>query len=286
MPPLGGTLNLWRLCPTQRRETGQALDLKELYGSSTQRHPWETARARHLLHLLQHRGVCRRARRVLDVGAGDGFFAHALLGRLAAPETVVCFDTLYSNRHLKELADKSSDARLRFVREEPPECFDVILFLDVIEHVRDDRGFVSGIVGRRLASGGAVLVTVPAWEALYTRHDVALGHFRRYRPAQLRGVLTASGLEVLADGNLFHSLLLVRALQKLGELAVGKRSRPEGPDFRQPAGAPGVGVWKQGDLITRLVDRALDADSVVGRALASGVGWLPGLTIWALCRKR
>ena len=48
--------------------------------------------------------------------------------------------------------------------------------LDVIEHVEDDRGFVDATVGDLLSEGGIVLVSVPAYDALFSSHDRALRH--------------------------------------------------------------------------------------------------------------
>jgi SAM-dependent methyltransferase len=262
------------------------VDLKELYGGASRRHPWETARVRHFLRLLERNGALATSRRVLDVGAGDGFFARALVERLGAGAGVVCFDAHYADEHLRQLAANGDGRRVTFARTEPEDEFDLVLLLDVVEHVPDDHAFLSGIVRRRLGAGGMALVSVPAWETLYTRHDVALGHFRRYRPEQLQGLVEAAGLEVIDVGNLFHSLLPVRALQKLGELVSGHRSRPEGPGFGQTHEDLGVGAWRVGALVTGAIDRCLDLDNVLGGRLGFGSWRLPGLSTWALARKR
>ncbi len=56
--------------------------------------------------------------------------------------------------------------------------------LDVIEHVEDDVGFVRDVVDGSLAPGGWVLVSVPAYQSLFSSHDRALKHFRRYAPGR------------------------------------------------------------------------------------------------------
>jgi SAM-dependent methyltransferase len=253
------------------------MDLKERHAARGRRHPWETARARHFLGVL--RGS--NARRVLDVGAGDGFFAQALAERSGA--SVVCFDTNYTDGHLAELA--ASEPRLRFVRAEPDESFDLILLLDVVEHVADPHALVRSLVARRLAPGGQVLVSVPAWGNLYTRHDVALGHYRRYTPRGLRALLEDAGLALVAAGDLFHSLLAVRAAEKLGELARGLRSRPHQAGFGEADEKIGVSDWRAPAPVTAAIEACLAVDARIGGALQRG-GWrLPGLSTWALCRR-
>jgi SAM-dependent methyltransferase len=255
------------------------MDLKELQGSGGRRHPWETARANHFLRVL---GGAAAAQRVLDVGAGDAFFARSLAQRFSGA-SVVCLDTNYTDQHLRSL--DGAEGRVRYVRAEPEGTFDLILLLDVVEHVPDPRAFLSGLVQRRLAAGGHVLVSVPAWDALYTRHDVALGHYRRYTPAELRALLDLANLDVLASGNIFHSLLLVRALEKLGELVTGRRSRPQQEGFGVADEKTGLAVWRGGRLVTGAISACLEADNRLG-ALGAGRWRLPGLSTWALCRKR
>ena len=57
--------------------------------------------------------------------------------------------------------------------------FDTILYVDVLEHIEDDRGELAGAAAR-LRTGGHVVVLAPAHQALYSPFDKAIGHFRRY----------------------------------------------------------------------------------------------------------
>jgi SAM-dependent methyltransferase len=73
---------------------------------------------------------------------------------------------------------------------------DMVTALDVIEHVEDDRRAVLEMV-RILKPGGVLIITVPAFQALWSDWDVALHHYRRYHRPQLRQLLASAGLEVL-----------------------------------------------------------------------------------------
>ena len=77
----------------------------------------------------------------------------------------------------------------------PDGWADAVLLLDVIEHLDDD---VAGLRAAREGArpGGLVMVTVPAYAWLWSGHDVALGHRRRYTARGLRAVLEAAGLRV------------------------------------------------------------------------------------------
>jgi SAM-dependent methyltransferase len=72
---------------------------------------------------------------------------------------------------------------------------DVVLLLDVIEHVDDDVGALRG-ARRALRPGGLVVITVPAYAWLWSGHDVVLGHRRRYVAADLRRRVEVAGYHV------------------------------------------------------------------------------------------
>jgi ubiquinone/menaquinone biosynthesis C-methylase UbiE len=73
--------------------------------------------------------------------------------------------------------------------------YDVVLALDALEHFPDDAAAIREI--RRVAKPGAlVLVTVPAFMFLWSPHDVAYHHFRRYRRGELGAKLREGGLRL------------------------------------------------------------------------------------------
>jgi SAM-dependent methyltransferase len=241
------------------------MDLSER-GASASRHPWEIERFRAYRRILAEHGALD-ARRVLDVGAGDGWFAENLLDDLPADVEVVCWDINYRRPELLQ-----HDARIVRTAEPPSPGFDLLLLLDVLEHVDDPGGFLANDVTRLARPGTKVLVAVPAHQALYSGHDRALGHHRRYSPDQLLAELTP-WIRVIDRGSLFTSLLAPRALAVAAERA----RRPPGPSVSKQHG---VGRWRGGPRVTRAVRSALAADVAVGRRLrASGVR-VPGLSTW------
>lgn len=75
--------------------------------------------------------------------------------------------------------------------------FDTVFALNVLEHIADDVKALEN--ARRLTRpGGAVVMLVPAYEALHNRLDSQLGHFRRYRRATLEAAFQRAGLEVMS----------------------------------------------------------------------------------------
>ncbi|MFQ5415550.1 MAG: class I SAM-dependent methyltransferase [Myxococcota bacterium] len=72
--------------------------------------------------------------------------------------------------------------------------FDAVLLMDVIEHLDDDAAFLR-TASELCAPGGRVVVAVPAYQALWSQHDVTFEHRRRYSAKQLVAVVRQSGLE-------------------------------------------------------------------------------------------
>ncbi len=242
------------------------------------RHPWEIARWRFFYAVLQRHGLLTHTRAVLDGGAGDAWFATQLLQHLPADAAVHCWDSEYTPELMASMA-KELPERIALSPQQPQEQFDLLTLLDVLEHVPDDRAFLGQLVAQRLAPGGFALISVPAWQSLYTEHDHFLHHCRRYSPDQGVAVLQSAGLDVLEQGGLFHSLVLPRALQKLKELALPPRG----------AHSPGI-HWRGGKLLTQGVVALLSADNALSHWVArSGFGQnaatLPGLSWYALARK-
>lgn len=92
------------------------------------------------------------------------------------------------------------------------EFFDMVLAFDVLEHVENDAAAVKEII-RVLKPGGAFVFTVPAFNFLYSSHDRALSHFRRYNKATLRALLR--DLTCVELSYWVFSLFLPVALQRL-----------------------------------------------------------------------
>jgi SAM-dependent methyltransferase len=101
--------------------------------------------------------------------------------------------------------------------------------LDVLEHVPDDLGSLRAI-HRRLKPGGALLLTVPANPWMWSAHDAAHHHFRRYTKNQLKELFLRSGLEVQLL-SYFNTLLypLIAAAR-----IAGKIIRKESADDKLP----------------------------------------------------
>jgi SAM-dependent methyltransferase len=164
-------------------------------------HFWSRARARIIADEIDRLGLPKPAR-ILDVGCGDGLYfplleRHGEVTGIETDRSLVAADNPRLDRIRPEALGDACWDRKRF---------DLITALDVIEHIDDDRAALARIA-ELLAPKGRVLLTVPAFTALWDRHDEINHHFRRYTKFSLRAALP-DNLQLLSQRYLFPSLFL------------------------------------------------------------------------------
>lgn len=244
------------------------MDLREVPTSDFTRHPWERARFDFFHRILREHADLASARRVLDVGAGDGWFAQRLLPHLSPDATITCVDPAYAH-----IEPPAAPPRISFRVSRPDERFDLLLLLDVLEHIDEDASFLPLVVQQNASPNARVLLSTPAWSLLTSAHDEPLGHYRRYSPRQLVELARRSGLRPIHRGELFTSLLLARAAAVAREKVLGPPSSN---------GAPAL-HWPYGETSARIVHAALSLDASFCRAAARARLRVPGLSTWVLC---
>ncbi|HTM03411.1 MAG TPA: methyltransferase domain-containing protein [Vicinamibacterales bacterium] len=247
------------------------MDLSELRPGVSRRHPWEIARVRAVAAILRRQSS--RFDSILDVGCGDGFVGEHLQSAFGARELVGIDIHLPTTRcGTSHPIPGRTIERYQSIEAMGDRRFDLVLALDVIEHVADDRALLRSVASSHLQPGGAVLVTVPAFQSLFSDHDRALQHYRRYRVPQLRAAMHGTGMTVAADGYMFASLLLPRLLEKVLEAAGRHRTDH------------GAGSWTRSGSLTAALAGALTLDARVLLAARRFGLRIPGLTAWAFCR--
>ncbi len=121
--------------------------------------------------------------RVLEVGAGLGATARVLCK--SQKKWVALEPDPALAQRMREEIDAGRLPAICEVRVgkledlDASDVFDTILYIDVLEHIQDDRGELEHAAAR-LDRGGCVVVIAPAHQYLYTAFDKAIGHFRRY----------------------------------------------------------------------------------------------------------
>jgi SAM-dependent methyltransferase len=131
--------------------------------------------------------------RILEVGCGGGYLSSLLL---QAGADVVAADLLTSAAQFA--LEKGVNKGLTFDAGRPwpfaQHSFEIIIMLDVLEHVENDVGCLQE-VRRVLRKGGRAVLSVPAHQFLFSSWDQVLGHHRRYSKPRLRHIFQDAGLE-------------------------------------------------------------------------------------------
>jgi SAM-dependent methyltransferase len=155
----------------------------------------------------------------------------------------------------------------------PDESFDVLTASDVLEHLADERAAL--LEWRRvLRPNGLLIVFVPAFMFLWTEHDLANKHHRRYQRSQLLSALVDAGFRVerssFWNALLFPPVAAVRGLKRALRRSPPPETIESGDMFLPPA-------FVNRALLTllRFEDRLFDL----------GVNWPLGVSVMALARK-
>jgi SAM-dependent methyltransferase len=185
---------------------------------------WYVARRQLAVELLRDEIKRRSGARILDVGCGTGANLGAFdrLGQATGIDASIEALNFCRSRGMNTVA-QSVIEELPFV----PRTFDVVTALDVLEHTDDDLRALREI-HRVCRTGGLLLATVPAYGFLWSEHDEALKHRRRYMAHELRNKLTITGFEVVRTSyfisTIFFPILALRLWQGLRKSSTHPRT--------------------------------------------------------------
>ena len=237
------------------------MDVKEeaILGEAITEHWYYTSKGRALQRFLK--GIDPRS--VLDVGAGSGIFSKVLLE--GGAQEAVCVDPEYQANH----AGHHHGKPIRFCRAIESSSADLVLMMDVCEHVDDDVGLIShyaSLVGH----GTYFLITVPAFQFLFSGHDQFLEHKRRYTITSLERSIVSAGLQICSSSYYFATVFPLAAAQRLFEKLLIQRGVLEAKSSLRIHSAP--------------------VNFMLGTACMAELPWfrfnrLLGLTVFCLARK-
>lgn len=172
------------------------------------KHWWFAARREIIAALIGRELTRKPGARILEAGCGSG-------GNLDMLRRFGAVDAFEYDGTAREAAKVKSglDIRPGALPQDVPfetERYDLIGLFDVLEHIDSDAESLAALAGR-LGPDGKIIVTVPAFPFLWSRHDVSHHHFRRYTRRSLAEAAEKAGLRVRWS-SYFNTLLFPLAI--------------------------------------------------------------------------
>jgi hypothetical protein len=237
------------------------MDLREVEsGVDPSAHWYYTSKA------LLLRSFGNRSIRVLvDVGSGSGYFARAA-ARICSPREVIQVDPNYPAE-----SESIEEGTLHRKVKEKPKSFsqvDAVLLMDVLEHVEEPENLLMQYV-KDCESGCEYLITVPAYQFMWSNHDMYLGHYKRYRRHEVEALVSSCGLTVLSSGYFFSIIFPLAIFQRKILSKIFRRS------------GEGSALRKSSPIVNRILELICSSEYM----LSKGFGPLPGLSVVVRARK-
>ena len=212
------------------------MDLIECKRQGINRHPWELSRVECVINEVKkyHKG-----NKILDIGCGDSYLDYKLIEEIPEIDKIYGIDIYVQN----EINDGKYSVVNSYSKLKKNK-FDTILMFDVLEHVEDDFEFIEKTVYPLLKDDGRIILTVPAYQSLFSKHDMELKHFRRYNVKMMIDRCKKTKLNIINYHYFYATLLPLRFITKL----LNKDNK--------------VNEWKydENNLVTKIVRFILNID--------------------------
>mgnify|MGYP000686227393 CR=1 FL=1 len=168
-------------------------------------HWWIKTRIHYLIKTIF--SVEKNINKVIEVGAGTAPNLKILMRKFSF-KRLVAFDINYPKDEVKGEIDFHSDL------DSIEDKFDLVLLMDVLEHVDDDLHYLNLWKANLCKKGSYIFCTVPAFNSLWSSHDTKLAHYRRYTLKEVRKLFSDSGIEIKESGYIFNFLFPIMYLMR------------------------------------------------------------------------
>lgn len=172
-----------------------------------------------------------------DIGGGNGVTAQVLQNHGYDVTLVEPYQQGIENASARGIK-KVIQSTLEDFADTSPQIDGVGIF-DVMEHIEDDAAFLHYIHGT-LKPGGKLILTVPAFQALWSDNDLQLGHYRRYRLEDLEKLLVRQGFKVTYQTYFFSLVWLPMWILRVipNKFGITKKNTPQKKQKEHMAGNP------------------------------------------------
>ena len=240
--------------------------------SNYSRHPWETSRKNVLHAFLKQSKINFPVDRIVDIGSGDAFVIHTLVERGMAKE-YYAIDIEYTDEVILQLKQNNNNSNVvylqnigEYFKKYTSDASTLFLCMDVLEHLENEKVILDNL---KHNPNNYYFFAVPAFQSVFSSHDVLLGHYRRYTLSQLEKLLVDNQFTIIEKGYYFSTLLLFRNLDK-----ILKKDKDASIDN-----------WEGGKMKTKIINTVLAVDFKFSLILKKLGLTIPGLSTYCLCKK-
>lgn len=253
------------------------MDVKEfiaIQGQNFRRHPWEIVRSKVLTFWVSK---SKQQGKIVDIGSGDAFLADSIAQHYKSSE-VYAVDSSYNDKTLTGIS-KNKSSNLHFYNKLSSASthygsINIVVMMDILEHIEHPEMLLKEVLALPgINQDTTILITLPAYQFLFSQHDKNLGHFKRYNIKVARKMLPEELFRVKYSGYFFNSLLLVRVFEVLKEKITRNKN----------INGNSISTWKRRKWITRLISSLLWVEFKISWYLARMGIKLPGLTCYIIC---
>jgi hypothetical protein len=175
------------------------------------KHWWFTGRNRIIQSFLSAE-IKKKNNSIIDIGAGYGACIPVLKN---FGEVDVLEPYMKAHPYLKEMGVNKIYEITEFPSTYPDKKYDIVTYFDVIEHIEDDLGTLTITRQKLLNPNGKCIITVPAYQWLWTNHDKVNMHFRRYSRKTLKKVLQEAGFKNIRISYFMNFLFPIALMDRL-----------------------------------------------------------------------
>lgn len=149
---------------------------------------------------------------ILDIGSGFGAL-HPVLRKWGKVDALEPYPE--AHEYLKIFNDGDIHTIGDFPEHYPSKQYDLVTLFDVLEHIEDDKKALSVISEKLLNVKGRLVITVPAYQWLWTERDTLNRHFRRYDRKGLLRILSEAGFAKVRVSYFMTFLFPLALLQRI-----------------------------------------------------------------------
>lgn len=180
---------------------------------NSQEHHWWFVGRKKIIEKILLLYYPQKIQEALDIGSGYGAMVTSL--KLISEQVDAIEPLLESKEELQKIGVREVLTISSFPNIKLNKKYNLISMFDVLEHIKDHEKALQTVKELLVKPGGRIILTVPAYNWLWSSHDVANHHFRRYTKKELINLLITNGYKNIQVSYFMTFLFPIALLQRI-----------------------------------------------------------------------